>query len=205
MRKSVPLLLTILLSQSVSANELTCGTPVSSSGSLVCSSCVYADQYAFAGAAVAQAKGLTSVLVRNRTGNTQTVVTLSPTSSGNSVIFGASVPFTLALNYMLSDRDHISVASVPIRGRPKGTSFPKQDVSKIALAAKCKVMEEKAEDEKNARDKAEALTSDYGVTSGMTYSEIRSFLRGRGPHNVRPPFRPDDCRNCTTESVPNSR
>lgn len=164
-RKTIFFAIAFLMSQTALASGKACGLPVSQSGLVTCSTCQYADQFAQTGAAVALALGRTSVRVTNSSGKVTTFVSLSPTGSGNSVIFGASVPFTLALNQMLSDRDHISIASLPLWGRPSGTPFVKQDASLAALEAKCEVIEEevKKEWERKYRESRERKDPSHGV------------------------------------------
>ena len=169
----------ILMSKTALASDRVCRLPVSKSGLVTCFTCQYADQFAQTGAAVALALGRTSVRVTNNSGNVTTFVSLSPTGSGNSVIFGASIPFTLALNYMLADRDHISVASLPLWGRPSGAPFVKQDASLAALEAQCKVIEEevKKEWERRYREYRERKDPSHGVR----------FSGGAGLHWIERP------------------
>ena len=198
-------LLLLFTSPAVFANDESCGRYVSSAGVLVCPECVYADQYAQTGAAVARALGRSSIRVQNGRGSVQTLVTISPALKDTGYAYGVGFPFTVLYQGQFDDPTKTLVSSFPTRGRPVGAHYAPTNVANAGLSAKCEAMQDAAQREKNAIDRAEALAGDAGITSGMTYSEIMRRLRGQGHHSVRPPFRPDDCRNCTTESVPNSR
>lgn len=191
-RKTIFLAIALFISQTALASDKACGLPVSKSGVVTCSTCQYAEQFAQTGAAVALALGRTSVRVTNGSGTVITFVSLSPTGSGNSVIFGASIPFTLALNYMLLDREHISVASLPLWGRPSGAPYVKQDVSQAGLQTKCAVIadEAKKEWERRYREYRERKDPSHGVRfsggAGLHWLErpITNVPRFRPCHSI---------------------
>ena len=177
MRRLLLAIISLMFSALVSADDF-CGLDSSIKRGKVlvtCSSCRAMIQYSIAGAAVASKAGLNEVLVENSRGSNQVHVTISTAYKNSSATISGGFA---SYQHPMPDPNNTWVTSFPVRGAPYGYAFAPQPVPKSTLNVACENLEEDAALEKIARDKAQALSGDNGVTKGMSYSEIQRLLNG---------------------------